>query len=70
MGGSSRGSLRGPPPAKALTNRVSEQVAEFFESAVPGLVTALAAKLKVPEAAAYLVGEEWFEAIMAVRVDS
>ena len=62
--------LDDPSPAKAPEDRLGKELEEFFDAAIPGLVTALAAKLKVPEAAAYLIGEEWFEALTAVRADS
>ena len=62
--------LDDPKPAETADDRLGKEVAAFFEAAIPGLVTALAAKLKVSEAVAYLVAEERFEALMAFRADS
>jgi hypothetical protein len=59
--------LDDPKPAKARGDHLVKEVAEFFEAAIPGLAAALAAKLNVSETAAYLIGEEWFDAISAVR---
>jgi hypothetical protein len=58
--------LDDPKPVETAEKRLGKEVAEFFDAAIPGLVTALAAKLEVTEAAAFLVGEEWFEAIKTV----
>ena len=55
--------LDDPKPAKTAEDRLAGELAEFFEAAIPGLVTALAAKLGVSEAVAYLVAEERFEAM-------
>jgi hypothetical protein len=62
--------LDDPKPVETADDRLGKEVSEFFEAAIPGLVTALAAKLKVSEAVAYLVAEERFEALMAFRADS
>jgi hypothetical protein len=59
--------LDDPPPVKTEEDRLAGELAEFFEAAIPGLVTALADRLKVSESVAYLIGEEWFDAIEAVR---
>ena len=60
--------LDDPEPVTTAEGRLAGELAEFFEEAIPGLVTALAARLNVTEAAASLIGEEWFDAIEAVRV--
>jgi hypothetical protein len=60
--------LDDPAPAKAAEGRLAGELAAFFEEAIPGLVTTLAARLNVTEAAAYLIAEEWLDAIEAVRV--
>ena len=60
--------LDDPKPAETPEDRLGKDLEKFFESAIPGLVKALADKLKVTEAAAYLIGEEWFDAIRAVRL--
>lgn len=60
--------LDDPKPVKTEEGRLAGELAAFFEEAIPGLVTTLAARLNVTEAAAYLIGEEWFDAIEAVRV--
>lgn len=59
--------LDDPPPAVAAEDVLTEKVADFFEAQIPGLAAGLADKLKVTEQAAYFIGEEWFEALTAVR---
>jgi hypothetical protein len=58
--------LDDPKPAVVQEDRLGKEVAEFFETAIPGLVTALAGRLKITETIAYLVAEEWLDAIRAV----
>jgi hypothetical protein len=59
--------LDDPKPAMVPEDRLGKEVAEFFDAAIPGLVTALAGKLQVSESVAYLVAEERFEALQAVH---
>jgi hypothetical protein len=57
--------LDDPKPA---SDWVANDVRDFFIAAIPGLATALAAKLNCTDREAYLYAEEWFDAIEAVPV--
>jgi hypothetical protein len=58
--------LDDPKPA-VPEDRLGKELVEFFDAAIPGLAKRLAGRLNVSESAAYLIGEEWFDALQAVH---